>query len=243
MRTSMLSFFLFCALFMLNAQTTTYYNAKNKKVKSLEKSDFYIVLADDSTHKSRNIERQYNKAGQLVSEQRFFLKDNNVKQFDGLSRKWYGNGQLQLETNYSEGKRVGAQTRYKEDGTIFHKVEFADGEIIPSQPKSEYILEHVAQMPEFPGGDKELDKLIMSRIKYPIYPFSNNIQGRIFVSMVINKSGQIEDAYIMKSSNNVELDDEALRVIYTLPAFKPGSQNGFVVAVRYIIPVTFKLNN
>lgn len=241
MRISIFSFLLLCALFTSNAQTTTYYNAKNKKVKSLEKADYYVVLVEDSAKEYRNLERRYNKAGQILSEQRFFWKDNNGKQLDGVSRKWYDNGQLKSESNYKEGRRTGSQILYKEDGSLMRTLDYLDGKIFSVANKNVEILQTVEHMPEFPGGDKELAKFISANLKYPSNAVENRIQGVVLIRFAVLVTGEVAGAEVLRSSNNDELDNEAIRVVELLPNFIPGNNNGNVSAVYYVLPIWFHL--
>ena len=69
----------------------------------------------------------------------------------------------------------------------------------------------------------------------------NNIQGRVLVTFIVNKDGAIVEPEVVKSVNP-SLDKEALRVISTMPNWKPGSQRGKPVRVKYTVPVNFRLN-
>lgn len=241
MKTTLITTFILCTFLTCVAQTTTYYNAKNKVVKTLAKAEYYSVLVEDSAKEFRNLERQYNKAGQILSEQRYFWKDYKTKLFDGLCRKWYENGQLQMEVSYVDGKKDGFQIRYKEDGTMIQKVEYPYEKFQTSQLNGIEILQTAEQMPEFPGGEIELVKFISSKLKYPFRAKEDNIQGIVLVRFAVMVTGELIGADVIRSSNNDELDEEALRVVSLLPNFTPGNQNGNVVAVYFVIPIKFTL--
>jgi len=98
----------------------------------------------------------------------------------------------------------------------------------------------VGDMPVFPGGDVELLKFINRSIKYPVIAQENGIQGRVTCSFVINRDGSVVDAAIVRGVDP-SLDKEALRVIGTMPKWKPGMQRGKPVRVKYTIPITFRL--
>lgn len=99
----------------------------------------------------------------------------------------------------------------------------------------------VEDMPEFPGGTAALLEYLKKNIKYPAICRENNIQGRVLVSFIVNKDGSIVDAEVVKNVNP-SLDKEALRVISGMPKWKPGSQRGKPVRVKYTVPVNFRLN-
>jgi TonB family protein len=98
----------------------------------------------------------------------------------------------------------------------------------------------VEEMPVFPGGDAELLKYIAENVRYPKNAMDNNIQGRVFVQFVVTAQGTIGEVRVLRGAEP-ELDAEAVRVIKTLPAFKPGKQGGVAVPVWYQTPITFQL--
>ena len=102
------------------------------------------------------------------------------------------------------------------------------------------IFKSVEQMPQFPGGDAALIKYLDSHIQYPPEAAKNNIQGRVILQFVVDKTGEIGEVKVVRSVDK-DLDKEAVRLIKTLPKFIPGRQNGQAVAVWYTLPVTFKL--
>lgn len=108
------------------------------------------------------------------------------------------------------------------------------------EPKPEQIFKSVEQMPQFPGGDEALLKYLSSHINYPPMAAENNIQGRVVVQFVIDKTGRVGEVKLVRSKDK-DLDNEAVRVCKSLPRFTPGRQNGQPVAVWYTLPITFKL--
>jgi len=98
----------------------------------------------------------------------------------------------------------------------------------------------VENMPEFPGGELALRKFIAQAIKYPTIAQENGIQGKVFVNFVVDKDGSISNAKIARGVDP-SIDKEALRVIMTLPKWKPGMQRGKAVRVSYTVPISFQL--
>ncbi len=98
----------------------------------------------------------------------------------------------------------------------------------------------VEQMPEFPGGMAELMKFISKNTKYPKDAQEGKIKGTVIVQFVVNKDGSTSD-FEVKRSIFPSLDNEAVRVLKQMPKWTPGRHRGEVVAVRYSIPVTFRL--
>ncbi len=112
----------------------------------------------------------------------------------------------------------------------------ADDEI-EEETKVFYIVE---EMPEFPGGELALRKYLSSAIKYPVIAQENGIQGKVYINFVVGKDGQVTDATIMRSVDP-SLDKEALRVVNSLPRWKPGKQGGKYVRVSFSVPINFIL--
>lgn len=109
-------------------------------------------------------------------------------------------------------------------------------------PKSsEEVFGDVAeQMPSFPGGDRKLMEYLSENIRYPKECGEICVQGRVIVSFIVEKDGSISNVKVAKSLDPL-LDKEAVRVVSGMPKWIPGRQNGVAVRVRYIIPVTFRL--
>jgi len=98
----------------------------------------------------------------------------------------------------------------------------------------------VENMPEFPGGDLGLMKYIKKNIKYPPIAKDNNITGKVYVSFIVDKSGSATNVKIVRGVDE-NLDAEAIRVIESLPKYKPGKQRGKAARVMFTIPINFKL--
>lgn len=99
----------------------------------------------------------------------------------------------------------------------------------------------VEQMPEYPGGQKELFSYISSNVKYPQEAKEKGISGKVFIQFVVAKTGSIQDVKVLRGVHPL-LDQEAIRVIKNMPAWKPGMEKGKTVNVVYNIPIAFKLN-
>ena len=95
------------------------------------------------------------------------------------------------------------------------------------------------QQPEFPGGGSAMMKFLAENIKYPADAMEAGKGGKVFVQFVVRRDGSVNDVVIMKSSGTPSLDNEALRVVKSMPKWKPGMQRGEAVNVRFMIPVAF----
>ena len=98
----------------------------------------------------------------------------------------------------------------------------------------------VEEMPEFPGGEQALREYLGNHIKYPEIAQKKGIQGKVYVTFTVTKTGTIADAKIARGVDP-SLDQEALRVVNELPNWQPGKQRGQAVNVQYTVPINFKL--
>ena len=109
------------------------------------------------------------------------------------------------------------------------------------EEEEEVVFVVVESMPEFPGGQQALFKYLSENVKYPVIAQENGIQGRVICQFVVNKDGSIVDVEVVRSGGDPSLDKEAVRVIKSMPKWKPGKQRGKPVRVKYTVPVNFKL--
>ncbi|MDE6353930.1 MAG: energy transducer TonB [Prevotella sp.] len=109
-----------------------------------------------------------------------------------------------------------------------------------SGPDSLGIYDLVKEMPAFEGGDEALMKWLGDNINYPQEAQDKKIEGRVEVRFFVNEEGKIEDATVVRSVNKL-LDEEAMRVVNAMPAWKPGTVDGQPVKVWFTLPVTFQL--
>lgn len=114
----------------------------------------------------------------------------------------------------------------------------------PPKPKVEEVADEVfvvvEENPEFPGGASAMMKFLSDNIKYPVIAQENGIQGRVITNFVVERDGSITDVQVVRGVDP-SLDKEALRVIQSMPKWKPGKQRGSTVRVRFTLPVVFRL--
>ncbi|MGB4016743.1 energy transducer TonB [Petrimonas mucosa] len=114
----------------------------------------------------------------------------------------------------------------------------------PPKPKGEEVNEEifvvVEEQPEFPGGNAAMMKFLSDNIKYPVIAQENGIQGRVITNFVVERDGSITDVQVVRGVDP-SLDKEAVRVIQSMPKWKPGKQRGSAVRVRFTLPVVFRL--
>ena len=99
----------------------------------------------------------------------------------------------------------------------------------------------VEVMPKFKGGESAMMEFLMMNMKYPQTAVKAKQQGRAIVGFVVRKDGTVSDVHITKSAGYAVLDEEAMRVVKSMPAWEPGKQKGKPVNVKYNVPITFRL--
>ena len=108
------------------------------------------------------------------------------------------------------------------------------------QGKNSTVYDMVEQAPAFPGGPQAMMQFIKDNLKYPQIAKENGIQGRVILQFVVDETGKVTDPKVIRSIDP-SLDTEAIRLVLSMPRWIPGMQDGKAVAVRYTIPVIFKL--
>ncbi|MEZ4806260.1 MAG: energy transducer TonB [Flavobacteriales bacterium] len=125
---------------------------------------------------------------------------------------------------------------------------FAQEEVIVSEPPvvqepatdPDEPLTVVEVMPEFPGGSEALFKYMGKHVTYPEEAIENGVQGTVYVSFVIESDGRINEVKVLRGIGS-GCDEEALRVVKSMPNWIPGTQRGKPVRVRYNLPIRFHL--
>jgi protein TonB len=111
----------------------------------------------------------------------------------------------------------------------------------PVEEGAEQIYDIVEEMPEYPGGQEAMFKFLSQSIVYPQEMVDAGVRGRVYVEFIVRQDGGITDATVLRGVAG-PLDQEAIRVVKTMPKWMPGRQNGKPVDVRYRLPIAFHLD-
>jgi protein TonB len=112
----------------------------------------------------------------------------------------------------------------------------ASGNTGPGEKK--YAI--IEEMPQFPGGENAMMLWIFNNVKYPGEAAKNKTQGQVNVTFTVSSTGVVQSVKVTKPVDPL-LDAEAVRVIESMPVWKPGTQHGQPVAVEFTVPIDFKL--
>jgi protein TonB len=128
---------------------------------------------------------------------------------------------------------------------ITDETNFSLDNFIISQTKKEIaddtkIYNFVEKMPEFPGGELALLSYLNKSVKYPVIAQENGVQGKVYISFVIDTDGSVTNVIVSRPCD-MALNNEALRVVKSMPNWNPGMQGGRKVRVNYTVPINFTL--
>ena len=118
--------------------------------------------------------------------------------------------------------------------------EYVAPEVVEEEVVEQEIFQIVEEMPAFPGGEAKLMEYVGKNIKYPQIARETGIQGRVFIGFVVEPDGSVSNVKLLRGIGG-GCDEEAMRVVKSMPKWKPGKQRGKAVRVSYQIPVLFKL--
>ncbi len=113
-------------------------------------------------------------------------------------------------------------------------------EPVVADPDEGKVFQYVEEMPTFQGGEEAMYSYLQKNIKFPALARENGISGRVFVSFIVDKDGKISGVEVLRGIGG-GCDEEAVRVIKSMPPWKPGKQNGRPVTVQFRMPVNFLL--
>jgi len=183
----------------------------------IEAAKWYKKAADNN-----DASAQYNYADMLVNG---IGVEKDLAQGLEYYKKAKANGVQQASSEISKIERL-----------LMSGNEGTDG----SESDEDQAFFTVDVLPEYPGGSEALLEYLRREVVYPTICRENKIEGRVLVTFVINKDGSIVEPQIVRSVHPA-LDNEALRVISQMPAWKPGMLNGKLVRVKYTVPINFRL--
>ena len=118
--------------------------------------------------------------------------------------------------------------------------EYVAPEVVEDDVVEQEIFKIVEEMPSYPGGEAKLMEFVAKNIKYPQIARETGIQGRVFVNFVVEPDGSVSNVSVLRGIGG-GCDEEAMRVVKSMPKWKPGKQRGKAVRVQYMLPVNFRL--
>lgn len=199
------------------------------------------------TYKGKIVDEAGNPLGdvKIIIDQKYqSITQSTVNAHGEFQIETSSEASILFESNSKDGKTLARMYRPAElakmnpDNMV---IELIPVNIIKSNVTDADVYEVVENMPEFPnGGMAALMKYLTDNIRYPEAAKKAGIQGRVIVQFVVDKDGSIKNVSTMRGVNS-DLDAEAIRVIQSMPKWKPGTQKGEPVKVKYTVPVMFRI--
>jgi TonB family protein len=196
-----------------------------------EQKEIYSPLNENKTDADKNIvvenDRELKKAaGSTITEAAPVTNENSMVVADEIKTE-------DFKEKIEDRPLSSSQANYKRaaDSPALKNV---------SGDEQEPVLLSVEQMPEFPGGIKNLTKYLKENLKYPTTASDMGISGKVVVQFVVEKDGRITNIKVLRGIGG-GCDEEAVRVVSMMPNWKPGTQNGKPVPVYYYLPISFIL--
>lgn len=177
--------------------------------------------------------------GKLICQENIYFKqgEKNYSHLeDGLMPEVFGVEIRSIVEKIKEEAGFGTEQE-KYEGIPFKEIAIIGKNEAPNEGK---VFDIVEQMPKFPGGTEKLNEFLSTHMQYPKEAQDKGIEGRVMVAFVVNRDGSISDAKVARKVDP-SLDNEALRVINSMPRWIPGQQGGKNVRVRYTLPLLFRL--
>ena len=123
---------------------------------------------------------------------------------------------------------------------VVYRITPQQGFRFPAEPDNDSIYQIVDEIPQFPGGESAMMNYVSGNIKYPQEARDKEIAGRVFIGFVIEKDGSVSNVKVLRGIGG-GCDEEAVRVVSSMPKWKPGIKDGKPVRVSYMMPLNFKL--
>ncbi len=175
-----------------------------------------------------------NNFNQSITKKRFKMMTNNSLKNSGFVKAIFAAIMLSSVTFFFSCDNVINEVSEESQET---SLKGSDSDL-----KEEPTFFIVEQMPKFTGGEKELRKFIAKNIKYPVKAVEKEIQGRVYVSFIVSKEGKVKGVKIKRGIHET-LNNEAIRVVSSMPDWKPGFHKGKAVNVSFTVPINFALQS
>ncbi len=230
----------------LSAQDTTFYNNRHEKVAVAGDAEYYLLLKRVPSQPDIVLKKSYFINHQIRSEETFKFADAEMKSVmpHGRNTHWFANGKVKIQEDYLEGKRQGDLLTYWENGNLkrsdkYENDEWVEGQCYDAEGKQIKYYPY-AQDPSFPGGLRKMYQYLAGNLRYPPGASRTGTGGKVITSFLVAEDGSISDIRIEQASLK-EINEEAIRVITTMPKWVPATIDGEKVAERYTLPITFQV--
>lgn len=193
----------------------------------------------DSPSKKQGYFKHYNEDGFITSEGNYINSEE-----EGTWKRYKEKGRLWLEEDYHLGNNNGYLKVYYPDGSLKRKERYENGKLWEGKcygtNGKDTTFYPFREMPAFPGGEDALYQFLSENTRYPAKATKQNASGTVRVIFMVDTDGSLKDLKIKKPGNE-HLDEEALRVVGSMPNWMPGKEDGVAIKVYFAVPLRFVL--
>lgn len=220
------------------------YSSRNEcpdKVEANIDGERYVLINNNASQLAQ-IKFSYTKGTQALNYGKDWISKEEAPNAPSLEKLQTANsGYITDKMALAELQKPKRVQNAKKAKVVSKSAERTNSSASVQEDEDDVVFVIVESMPEFPGGQQALFTYLRETVKYPVIAQENGIQGRVVCQFVVNKDGSIDDIEVVRSGGDPSLDKEAIRVIKSMPKWKPGKQRGKAVRVKYAVPVNFKL--
>jgi protein TonB len=224
-------------------QDTTFFDMEGNQIKSLATCHHYEIIERDASDTNKVVLRAYFKSGQMKSLTNY--NPYSKKKLNGKFQEWFENGQIRKDMEYKDDNYDGNLLTYWENGQLKRKDSYKYGKLLEGKcwnakgKEVKYFDYEV--MPVYAGGEDDLVRYLGKKIYYPQKEKKDGIEGTVYIQFVIDKDGSVTNVRVLKGVSE-GLDEEAARIVQSLPKWSPGFLDGDPVKVSFVLPIKFRLN-
>lgn len=223
-------------------QDTTFYDIEGNQTKSIASCHHYEIIERDASDTNKVVLRAYFKSGQMKSLTNY--NPYSKKKLNGKFQEWFENGQIRKDIEYKDDNYDGNLLTYWENGQLKRKDSYQDGKWLEGKcwnaKGKEVKYFNYEVMPIYKGGEDELFRYIGKNTYYPQKERKSGIQGTVYIQFVVDKDGSVTNVRVLRGVSE-GLDEEAVRIVSSLPKWTPAYLDGEPVTIKYVLPIKFKL--
>lgn len=228
--------------FLAFSQDTTFYGRNGVIIENKANALTYKIIVKDKDDTNKVNSKFYYPSDNIKSEQNYSNYSEEI--YHGTNRVWYETGELKKTVTFQNGLEAGDLVTYWKSGTIrridkYKNGEFKRGKVYDSLGKREKYYDYY-QDAFFNTEHGSLKSFIKDNLQYPQEAVDNNEEGRVRVSFVVDNDGSIIDVEILDSVSE-SLDEEAIRLVKSMPNWIPAKQDGENSRQRFAFPLNFQL--
>ena len=182
-----------------------------------------MPMAKASVKQEKMVDLSFSNKATVAVESR-----KNVQSTEAIERK---DNKMEVQAD-NRNSEMSAQK-------VEETTEVANEESVEKGPKKspKKVYDHIENMPTFNGN---LNQWLLQNMKYPVEAINKKEQGKVIVQFIVSENGEVSEPKIIRSVSPA-LDKEACRIVLAMPKWNPGKLKGKPVAVRYMLPITFRL--